>query len=165
MQYSYQQKQQIVADLTALIGSPTTGGVGLMSVVPITGVKELIRITYPNGLPAVVVPTPTAKESKKADSQHNDRVNVFELFLVIDITANNNDYMVEELTDMVLNAFDTDQTLGGTSWPTVDAATSASIPVEDGDKQYLIVPITLKCHTLIDIPFDLESGADNAQAG
>lgn len=146
MQYSYLQKQQIVADLEAISS--------INSVVPFDGVKNLLTFEWPNGLPAAVVPTPTAKSATKVDSQHNDRVNEFTIFLVFDSTKLTTQYDVEQVVDDVMNAFDADQTLNGNSWPTVDAAVAATDALEtpDASRQIIVVTIVLKAHTLIDVP-------------
>ena len=95
MQYGYLQKQQIVADLTAVPG--------IQSVVPIEGVKDLLGMiadgSFQNGLPGIVVPTSESPESKKVDSQHNDRVNVWTCYLIMQKTATYTPYDVEKMKD------------------------------------------------------------------
>ena len=157
MQYSYLQKQQIVADLEAVAG--------INSVVPYQGVKDLLQMDWPNGLPGVVVPTPISKDSRKVDSQHNDRVNEFTLYLVVDAGTLSTPYDVEKLVDSILNAFDNDQTLGGTSWPTIDAASTGAQTVEDGQKTYIIVPIVIKAHALIDVALITTAPTDDGTFG
>lgn len=163
MQSSTLQKQQIVADLTALTGGGLVGGVGLQSVVPMDGVKDLVSMTWPNGLPGIVIPTPVAKTASKVDSQHNDRVNVFTMFLVFSASELATPYDVEIMTDAILNAFDQDQTLGGTSFPTCECSTSEAETVLDAaGKEFIIVQVVLKAHTLIDVyaGMDYEAGVE-----
>ena len=160
MQYAYLQKQQIVADLLAVSG--------LHSVVPIDGVKDLLSMvndgTFQNGLPAIVVPTPMVKRSTKIDSQHNDRVNTFEMYLIFDSAQLATPFDVEKMVDLVLNTFDQDQNLAGTSLPTIETATNGAMTLESGEKSYIVVTITLNAHALIDIfpGMDPEAGGEEA---
>lgn len=162
MQYSSLQKKQIVTDLTALTGSGVSGGIGLQSVVAMDGVKDLTTMTWPNGLPGIVIPTPVAKSSTKVDSQHNDRVNVFTMYLVFSASELATPYDVEQITEQILNMFDQDQTLGGTSFPTCDCSTNEAETITDAaGKEFIIVQIVLKAHTLIDLyALDQEAGVE-----
>ena len=121
--------------------------------------------SFQNGLPGIVVPTSESPESKKVDSQHNDRVNSWTCYLIVQKTDTYTPYDVEKLKDFVLNAMDSDQTLNGTSWPTINASTTSAVTLEDGGKEYIVVTFVIKAHTLIDIPLTLTAQADDAQAG
>jgi hypothetical protein len=129
---------------------------GIQSVVPIEGVKDLLSMissgAFTNGLPGVVVPTSESPQARKIDSQHNDRVNVWTCYLVVQKTTTSTPYDVEKLKDGILNALDADQTLGGNSAPTIDAETTSAVTIEDGTYEYVVVTFSIKAHTLIDVP-------------
>ena len=144
MQYSYLQKQQIVKDLQAIKG--------LNSVVAIEGVKDLLTMVWPNGLPGAVMGSPNAKKATKVDSQHNDRVYEFTIYVVVDAKSVSNYWDVEQLNDTIMNALDADQTLDGLSAPTIDAVANETVTLESADKTLYVTPIVVAAHTLIDVP-------------
>ncbi len=140
------QKAQIIADLQAVAL--------LKSVIPVENVKnwDIFALIATNGLPAIIVPPPSAETSRKQDSTFNDRTNSFEMALVIDLNAlsgGDSGYDVETITQAVLDAFDNDQTLNGNSFPSLEPSVMKSFDLTDATKSWQVVPITVKAHAQI----------------
>ena len=142
-QNSTDQKKQIVADLQAVSL--------LKSVVPIDQVKDILTMEWPNGLPGALIPMPQVKGSTKADSQNNDRVYEWTIYIVISVEQQSNYWDLETVLDAVFNALDNDETLGGNSWPAVEPATGESFTLQDATRTLTVTPIVFKAHALINI--------------
>ena len=140
------QKARIIADLQ---GIPI-----IKTVKPVENVKnwQIFELVADSGLPIVIVPPPSAENSAKIDNWYNDRVNTFELLLVIDLNAlsgGDSGYDVETITEAILDAFDNDQTLGGNSSATIDPVVMKGFDITDATRSWQCVPITIKAHAQI----------------
>jgi hypothetical protein len=145
--YSQKMKTAIVADLQSLVDS----GV-LNSVVQVDYSKQFVNdYTWP-GFPSALVTPPTISTSDYEDTTSNVREYTWNILIVTttDNLPSTDPTYLEGLVDAVLNVFDLDCTLQGSSVAAVmPAVLEPPGPVSSNSITYVTFYVTLKARALV----------------
>jgi hypothetical protein len=145
--YAQQMKTAIIADLQSLVDS---GTLRFVLADDMTKVSPLDR-DWP-GFPSAVVIPPTVTTSVYEDQANNLRDYTWYIMVVTtpDNISKTDPTYLEGLLDSVLNVFDLDCTLQGTSIGGVlPAILEPPGPINSGTNTYVVFYITLKARQLV----------------
>jgi hypothetical protein len=145
--YSQKMKTAIVKDLQSLVDSDV-----LNSVVQVDYSKQFVNdYTWP-GFPAALVTPPTITTSEYEDNVSNVREYTWNILIVTttDNLPSTDPTYLEGLVDAVLNVFDLDCTLQGSSVAAVmPAVLEPPGPVSSNSITYVTFYVTLKARALV----------------
>ena len=139
-------KTQIRSVLDGLV---TSGSLGCVIEVDLS--KDVFSLDIPK-YPAAILGMP-AISSAYESNRTNQRSYVHDV-LIMQQWANLTDQRsMEDLQDVILNAFDNNPTLNGASDVAVEPAASSVSAVSTADKTFIVFNVTLKARAIADLTF------------
>ncbi len=131
-------KNQIYATFSSLVTSGDLGAV-LMDDFK----DDMLSRDIP-AFPCAIITSPAIESSSAETNVDNLRTHTFEI-MVVEKGENITDPTdIEDLMELIVNAFDNDPTLGGKANAGLDPAVSPTVSITSGDKAYILFVITLK---------------------